>query len=158
MSTLGKRCFEISFRSRQGRVERSKERSGAPCKIYRHLPLLIQSSFSCIFCHYMHVCVCVHYMLYLCIVIMPLQGVCLISGLRGLWGLMPWGRDRVLRLWILVHRGCTSELCGLRKRRVAAQDWSQQPRRKTFEVAEHLRSQGCVRRDKVAEIILLWIL
>jgi hypothetical protein len=40
-------------------LRRAEESSRTPCKIYRHLPLLIQSSFSCIFCHYMHVCMCV---------------------------------------------------------------------------------------------------
>jgi hypothetical protein len=43
-----------------------------------------------------------------------------------------------------VHRGCTSELWGVRQRRAEAQDWSQQLKKKTCEVAEHLRRQGCV--------------
>jgi hypothetical protein len=42
-----------------------------------------------------------------------------------------------------VHR-CTSELCGFRQRRARwAQKLKSLTQRKTFEVVEHLRRQGC---------------
>ena len=70
MSTSGKRDIQISFWKGIGMWSRreSRERArGTPCKIYRHFPLLIQSSFSCIFCHYMHVCVCVFILCCICV-------------------------------------------------------------------------------------------
>jgi hypothetical protein len=59
----------------QKRVERSRESSGAPCKIYRHFPLLIQSSFSC---NILFMCVSVSVFLYAVI-------VCCYHAFAGSW-------------------------------------------------------------------------
>jgi hypothetical protein len=53
-----------------------------------------------------------------------------------------------------VHRGCTSEHCGFRQRRVAAQELESTTQRKTSRLLNTLEARLCM-RDTVADRILL---
>jgi hypothetical protein len=71
---------------------------------------------------------------------------------------MPGGCDRTLWVLIVVHRGCTSKLYGVRQRRVAAQKLeSTTQRKKTSRLLNTLEARLC-RRDIVVDRILLSIL
>jgi hypothetical protein len=59
---------------------------------------------------------------------------------EGIQGFTPGGCDRTLWVLIAVHRGCTSELCGVRQRHAVAHELeSKTQEKKAFEVTEHLR-------------------
>ena len=62
----------------------------------------------------------------------------------------------MMRVLIAMHRGCISELCGVRQRRVAAKKLeSTTQRKKTSRLLNTLEERLCM-RDTVADRILLW--
>jgi hypothetical protein len=70
---------------------------------------------------------------------------------------MPGGCDRVLRSLNTVHRGCTSELCGFRQRRAAAQELESTTQEEDLKVVEHLGGKAVYERHSCRQN-LCWIL